>query len=194
MVDYNLLDISAETAEQIVSNFYNIQGKASKLHGEIDFNFRIKIEGEEGYILKISRPEENEKYLDFQQKLLQHLENGKHSFISPKIIKDFQGNTISTFIDEHGQKRQVRLLTWVEGRMWSSVNPQLDQLRKSLGQHCGKLTNALQGFDHPMAHRKFDWDIAQYEWNLKTRVSISNGEKENHFLLSRTISRENHLL
>ena len=39
------------------------------------FNFRIKVENSEEYVLKISRPDEDEAYLDFQQKIIQYIEN-----------------------------------------------------------------------------------------------------------------------
>ena len=72
-MDYSRIKISVKQAEKIVFDLYGIQGKASSLPGYIDFNFRIKVKNEEGYILKISRPEENKKYLDYQQYLLQYI-------------------------------------------------------------------------------------------------------------------------
>ena len=66
MINYSNLKVSILQAEDILFKLFNIKGKAMELPGEVDFNFRIKIEGEEGYILKISRPNEDENYLDFQ--------------------------------------------------------------------------------------------------------------------------------
>ena len=72
-MSYNKLKITNQQAKNITFKLFGISGVASALPGEIDFNFRIKINNEDGYILKISRPEENEKYLDFQQKLLLYI-------------------------------------------------------------------------------------------------------------------------
>jgi 4-aminobutyrate aminotransferase-like enzyme/Ser/Thr protein kinase RdoA (MazF antagonist) len=163
-LNYNNLKISIQEAENILFKLYRIKGTASFLPGEVDFNFRIKVDNTEGYLLKISRPDENESYLNFQQQLLQFVETNGHNLIVPKVIQDKNKNTISEIIDEFGNKRKVRLLTWISGRVWSSVNPQLDDLRFSLGEQCGLLTQALQGFDHTEAHRKFVWDIAQSIW------------------------------
>ena len=66
MNNYTDIKISIPQAEQILFQLYGIKGKASELPGEIDFNFRIKVKDGEGYILKISRPNEDENYLDFQ--------------------------------------------------------------------------------------------------------------------------------
>lgn len=177
-MDHTTIKIKAQQAEKIALELFNVSGKATWLPGEIDFNFRIKSNDGEGYILKISRPDENEKYLDFQQQLLQHIEKKGKELISPRVIKDKKGNPISSFIDDTGNPRMVRLFTWVSGRLWSDVNPQLDDLRHSLGEQCGKLTQALRGFDHPEAHREFDWDIAQSLWTKEHLDLFSQNQKD----------------
>jgi len=156
--------ISIRQVKNILYELYNIKGQTFELPGEIDFNFRIKLENHDGYILKISNSTENEKYLNFHQQLLQYLEKSDSGIIAPEAVKDKNGLLISSFIDESGHKRYLRLLTWIDGRLWSSVNPQLDGLRFSLGKQCGLLTQALQGFEHPVAHREFVWDTAQSLW------------------------------
>lgn len=177
-MNYDNLKISTQQAENILSEVFNIEGNASMLPGEVDFNFRIKVENEEGYILKISRPDEDVTYLDFQQKLLQFVETNGQNLIAPKVIKDKNGNAISEIRDTHGKQRKVRLLSWISGRVWSTVNPQLDDLRFSLGEQCGLLTQALQGFNHSKAQREFAWDVAQSLWT-KNHLHLFEGvEKE----------------
>ena len=177
-MDYSTIKVSSSEAEKILFELYNIKGKASSLPGYIDFNFRIKIENEEGYILKISRPEENKKYLDFQQHLLQSIKASDKNLIAPRVITDKNNNSISEITDGFGKKRFVRMLTWVSGRVWSSVNPQLEDFRFSLGEQCGILTKALQSFDHPEAHYYFDWDIAQSLWTKEHLHLFTDQKKE----------------
>ncbi|WP_226064527.1 aminotransferase class III-fold pyridoxal phosphate-dependent enzyme [Kaistella polysaccharea] len=174
---YKNLKISTQEAEAILLKLYNLKGEAKELPGEVDFNFKIKVGKSTDFILKISRPDESENYLDFQQKLLQFVETKNPNLIAPRIIKDRLGNSISKISDENLQSRNVRLLSWVPGRIWSDVNPQLDDLRFSLGQQCGSLTEALQGFDHPEAHREFLWDIAQSLWT-KAHVNLFQKEEK----------------
>ena len=177
-MEYNQIKISTQQAEKILFDTYKIKGIASELPGELDFNFRIKTNTSESYILKISRPNEDENYLDFQQKLLQFVaENGKE-IMSPKVILDKIGSAISTIKDSFGNERKVRLLTWISGRVWSSVNPQLNDLRFSLGQETGKLTAALQGFKHEKSEREFVWDVAQSLWTKEQIHLFENEEKQ----------------
>ena len=177
-MDYNQIKISTQQAEDILFSLYHIKGKAFVLPGEIDFNFRIKAENSVGYILKISRPNESINYLDFQQKLLQYVEANGQQLIAPRVITDSQNNSISTITDSFGNERKVRLLTWISGRVWSTVNPQRESLRFSLGEQCGLLTGALQGFQHPEAEREFVWDIAQSLWTKEQVHLFENEEKE----------------
>ncbi len=171
-MNYNTVKISPLEAEQILYEQYYIKGTAIALPGEVDFNFRIKIEDSEGFILKVSRPGEDVKYLDYQQKILLHLEEKEGA---TRIVKDKDGRAISEVNDKDGNLRNVRLLSWVSGRVWSQVNPQLDPLRFSLGKQCGLLTNALQDFTHPLAHREFEWDTAESLW---TRSHLKLFQKE----------------
>ena len=164
MNNYENIKISTEKAEEILFEIYGVKAKASSLPGYVDFNFRIKIENEEGYILKISRPDEIKKYLEFQQELLQTIESSDENLIAPKVILDKNNNSISETKDKLKNVRFVRLLSWVSGRVWSQVNPQLEDFRISLGKQCGLLTKTLQSFDHPEAHYNFEWDIAQSLW------------------------------
>lgn len=180
-MNYNRLKISIVEAESITYEIFNIRGKAISLPGEYDFNFKIKVKDGESYILKISRPGEDEQYLDFQQQLLQYVEEFGEQIIAPRVIVNSKGNAISEIKDTSGRVRKVRLLSWVSGRVWSTVHPQLPMLRRSLGEQCGLLTKALSGFDHLKAHREFEWDVAQSLW---TKDHISLFRKEEREIIS----------
>lgn len=152
--------ISEKIAEHILSTCYLIDGKAHQLAGEIDFNFRIELHSTPSYVLKISHQKVDLNYLDFQDQLLNFLETSEVYKNVPKLQKDRFGKAIAIYTTQTGTSYYVRLLSWIPGRLWSAVNPQLDDLRYSLGVQCGLLTQALLDFDHPLAHRIFDWDLA----------------------------------
>jgi 4-aminobutyrate aminotransferase-like enzyme/Ser/Thr protein kinase RdoA (MazF antagonist) len=179
---FQTLFMSEEQAAKLCHDIYGILGTAQKQTGELDFNYKITTDNGENYILKINRPDTNEAYLDFQQKLLLHIASKKPDFQFPKIIKTIVGDNEKTIVDDYGQTRKVRLLNWISGRLWSSVNPQLDDLRHSLGEKCGNITQALADFNHPFAMREFEWDIAQADWtyphlrlfNAKQRAIITH--------------------
>ncbi len=161
-MNYQNLKISRKEASDILDKLYGIQGEISELPGDIDFNFRVKT-NQGVFILKVSRPTQDVEELEFQGALLEHLESFQE-IVAPKMIRSKRDVTLEDYLDSSGNTRKVRLLTWIKGRLWSTVNPQSSQLRFSLGCECGRLTKALESFDHAKAHRNFEWDVAQSLW------------------------------
>ncbi|MCK4745579.1 MAG: phosphotransferase, partial [Bacteroidales bacterium] len=161
--EYLSILITGEQAAQIAQELYGLRGTIAPLPGELDFNFRI-ITDSGSFVLKVSRPESDIEQIEFQQELLNHVKNNSNGLESPAVIPDLRGNQLSEITDDSGHTRKVRLLSWIEGRLWSSVNPISNRLLFSLGAVAGSLTKVLQGFDHPKARRYFEWDVAQAGW------------------------------
>lgn len=176
--------IHKDLAEKVLLRLYGIQGKALPLTGEVDFNFKITTSEGASYILKVSRPNISLSYLDYQQKILIHLESKSMPIETPKVFLDKQGEQISSFKDEKNRVRYVRLLSWISGRVWSQVHPHTADLRFGLGYLGGSITEALLDFDHLEAKRAFEWDIAQAFWVEEFFPLFNNKEQEVviHFL------------
>lgn len=172
-------NISTITAESIAYQYFGIQGKAKALDGYIDLNFKITC-AEDAYILKISKPETPIHELDFQQKLLSYIECQNPDFQYPKMYKDKKGKAIFDYTDEAGNLRQVRLLSWIEGRLYHQVMPKTENLRYSLGQQCGKITSCLQGFQHDMNRNDSEWNLANALW-VEDYLSLFSTEEQTLF-------------
>jgi len=177
-MDYKKLVLSTNEVEKIVKKEYGILGSASKLQGEIDINYKISTKNSQDYILKISRPDSTSDYLDFQIKILKFINSKNKNLPISKIILNKQKKDITEIVDSYGNKRILRLLKWIPGRLWSSVHPQLDDLRYSLGEKSGNITKLLKDFDHKIAHREFEWDIAQSLWTKKHLNLFNNDQKK----------------
>ena len=177
LTHYQDILFTNEQAESICLEHYGIVGKAQKQVGEIDFNYKVKTQKGNTFILKISRTDTSDDYFDFQQKLLLHINGKNPDFLFPKIVKTKTGENDFFLLDNNQKIRKIRLLEWISGRLLSSVNPQLDDLRFSLGQKCGEITQVLSDFNHPCATRKLDWDIAQGEW-IKAHLQVFNHKQK----------------
>ncbi len=173
--NYQELGISKEQAATIARELYGLEARLDSLPGELDFNFQLNC-GSDSYLLKISRPGADLNFLDFQQALLQHVAHSASGIKTPVPLPDLQGNIISETSDKAGNIRKVRLLTWVQGRLWSGVNPVSESLLLSLGKEAGRLTKTLQGFEHPLARRSFEWDLARAGWTAEYEQLFS-GDK-----------------
>jgi 4-aminobutyrate aminotransferase-like enzyme/Ser/Thr protein kinase RdoA (MazF antagonist) len=172
-------NITLDQIEKFISEEYLIRGIATELPGEIDLNFRIKKSESESFIFKIFNPTEALSRTDFQQKILYHIsQNAPEDAVFPKVIPNKENKQFVTLADTQGNIRNVLLISWIPGRLWSSVNPKLEDLYVSLGEKAGVLTDALQGFSHQMAEIDFDWDIAESLWTKEFLHLFSEEEKE----------------
>lgn len=162
---------------KIVTTHFNIDGIIKLLPGDEDENFRIKTPKGGVFILKIAHQDTSYKHLSFLNKLSGHLDKKNISVEIPKVIPSITGNKI-TEIEIDGHKRYVRLITFIAGRIWSTILPKTHTLREQLGEKAGEITNQLLDFKHPAARRTFDWDLAQSLWTVKHLDLFKGAEKE----------------
>jgi 4-aminobutyrate aminotransferase-like enzyme/Ser/Thr protein kinase RdoA (MazF antagonist) len=170
--------ISNFQAEKVLQELYGIEGKTNALPGYVDHNFRVTIDKKDCYILKISRQNANSNTILFLKDILLYLEKNSDELTTPKIVSDSSGNYVHEIFDDHRNNQNVCLLTWIPGRIWSDVNPRLNDLHYSLGETCGKITKTLLNFENTHAHGTFDWDISQSLWTKKHLHLFNPHEQE----------------
>ncbi len=168
--------MNTEVAADILKQFYGIVGRATPLPGYVDYNFKIEVDNCPTYILKVSRTNCQKDSILFLYEILNYINSTKIEIETPIIIKNNAGQYVSELIDKGDLIQYVRLLNWIPGRVWHQVNPRLPELHHSLGVACGQITTALQGFDHDLAHRDFEWDTAQSLWT-KDHSDLFEGEE-----------------
>src|SRR5688572_33462133 len=102
--------LSETEASALAKRLFGIDGRAQRLDGEYDENFRIG-----DHVLKVASPSERAELVDLQLKALVHLE---------------QGNARVAQAETHGSRRWVRLLDYVPGVLLADVSPQSAHLLK----------------------------------------------------------------
>lgn len=167
--------IRREDVQRILDSCYDSTYKyLHALPGELDYNFALQNPEGEKVILKVSRPGVEASYIDFQSDILSFLKEKKALVQKPVPGKD--GRFLQKYPPAGDPFVYVRMVSWVEGRLWSSVNPLSTGLRNDLGREAGKLTRLLQGYDHPQAHRTIDWDLAGGDW-VRQHMPLFEGEE-----------------
>lgn len=167
---------SSAQATELINNNYGIKSTATALPGELDQNFKIVSDNGGTFILKIARPDTKSEELEFQNALLQYLEKTQPDIPAPRVKRTLDNQELVQLKDAQEHIRHIRLITWIDGRLWNHVNPKTDTLKLDLGRKTGDITTALAGFDHPFAHRKLAWDTAQSLW-IKEKLSLFKGEE-----------------
>ncbi|RMG27955.1 MAG: aminotransferase class III-fold pyridoxal phosphate-dependent enzyme, partial [Bacteroidetes bacterium] len=134
-----------------------------QLPGELDLNVYVASTEGGAYLLKISHEGEDEACLHMQVAALRHLAQHAPELQLSRVIPTRSGAFLQE-VEVQGRQRLMRLLSWVPGRLWARVSPHTPALLQSLGEVCGRLSAALQHFEHPAAHRSLRWDPARAQW------------------------------
>ena len=147
----------------LLAEHYKLKGSLIPLAGELDLNYKLTIDNETAFIVKISRDPETISSIAFQEALLRHLKEKEIEGEVPQLIPNLSG-TYQKEVFLNGKKAILRVLQWVEGRLWSQTNPILSDLRYGLGNHLGNIAQNLQDFKHPFAQRSFEWNLSECLW------------------------------
>ena len=169
-------DNRIKEAGLLLQEFYNKSGKVSALQGEVDENYLVTTDEGQQFVFKVCSTTPLAE-IEFQNEMLHHL-SGHTTVELPQVVVSKNGQDYEK-IEEAGQQKILRLLTWVPGKLYGHVNPQSSQLLASLGEACGNLSRALVGFDHAAAHREYRWDPAQAHWVLEYFDQLSDDKEIN---------------
>jgi len=145
-------------AARLLFDLYCIKGSLTRLATEKDDTFRVGSSDGRQYILKVSNPAEDPEEIALEIELMRHIRATDGTLPIPTVVPNQAGMNCSTIVDEVGQQRVMRLLTYLEGwpldRTQSSV-----QEREKLGQVLARLRLATADFSHPRDSRVLAWDV-----------------------------------
>lgn len=152
--------ISFDEAVSILLSHYRMHARLNSLPGERDRNFLVESEGGERFVLKISGPSEPRAVSDLQLHVHRWLVLSNCGLILPRLQPTLQNEDHVVYRDTRGRSRICRLLSYVSGQPLRAPSYSAAQ-RISAGEASGKLTIALNGFEHEAANRDIIWDIVQ---------------------------------
>jgi Ser/Thr protein kinase RdoA (MazF antagonist) len=149
--------VEPEEARAILDRHWAIDGDLRSLPSERDRNFAVRVEGRDRFVLKLSNATEDPSFLDLQHRAMARLAAAGVPCQLPVVTIDGQ-DVIDVGGD--GAPTLARLLTWLPGRPLATIPPaeRSDELLHDLGRVMGRVATALVTFDHPAAHREFQWE------------------------------------
>ncbi len=177
--DPNRPKFGIDQVSEITKSLYGLSGKFKELPSERDQNFHLVTGVGEEYVLKISAASEKQETLDFQNHALHHLTSRTDSTISPRVRKTAMGEKITQIESLEGTRHYIRMISYLHGRVMSSVNPHSPEMLKDFGRFVGSISKSLTDFDHPATHRDFYWDLKKASSTIgKFKEHISTPEKQ----------------
>jgi Ser/Thr protein kinase RdoA (MazF antagonist) len=161
MVGAVLTRPSFETMEAtaFLERTWGIRGVLRPLPSERDRNFEVRFANATSFVLKVSNLAEDPAFLEMQHAAMAILADAGVPCQRP--VASIAGESIVTWSPSPSvAPLLVRLLTWLPGRPLSDVPPasRSTALLEDLGATMGRCARAMAGFDHPAAHRTFQWD------------------------------------
>jgi len=147
--------------EALVRERYGIDGRADRLTGERDENFRLRTGNGAGYVLKVSPPGESELLTDLPVAVLLHLERTATAIPVPRVIRTLDGETRSKVVDSQGTVRTASLCTYIPGKLLSAASSRTTTQRRACGTMLARLAKALSTFEHEACQRTIPWDLRQ---------------------------------
>ncbi len=152
--------IDVGRAAAVLAETWGIEGVLRALPSERDRNFAVAVDGIDRWVLKISNATEDPANLDLQHRAMERLVAAGVPCQLPVPSRDRRD---IVDIGAPGEPSLVRLLTWLTGRPLATIPPgdRSAELLADLGRVMGRTAAALTGFDHPAAHRRFQWSAEQ---------------------------------
>jgi Ser/Thr protein kinase RdoA (MazF antagonist) len=157
-LDAPFVPLDADAARAIAAQRYGLEPTGvRRFDTERDDTFRLTTD-RGTFVLKVANPVDDPELIAMQGLALQHVERVDPEVPVPRIVRDVDGTTQSLVAGAEGEPRVVRLLTFMPGRTLDYPSTTAAQ-RESLGRTIGRLSRALDGFEHPSADRVLAWDL-----------------------------------
>lgn len=137
-------------AKNILETWYGIIAEVEELPSYSDQNFHVL---DYNYVLKIANIDEEEDFLDFQNRVIERIKN-----INPIGIHPNKSNEIMFRVDNH----LIRLLDYLPGKVLAK-STHTDTLLFNIGELISKIDRELLGMSIPTMNRDLSWDLMHAE-------------------------------
>jgi 4-aminobutyrate aminotransferase-like enzyme/Ser/Thr protein kinase RdoA (MazF antagonist) len=126
------------------------------LVGELDQNIRVESPSGRPSVLKVMHPGYSEAHLDLQARALERIAEVAPDLPVPRVLRTERGELFG-----QAAGHLVWRISWLPGARLEGVRPRHPALLQEVGHTLGAIQRALEGLEHPAAHRHHDWDLAR---------------------------------
>jgi len=150
----------AERVAVELRRLYGLSGQLTRIPTEKDDTFRLATAGGP-FLVKIAPASESAHIVNLQSAVMLHLEESADPIPTQRLIRGVHGQTESTVVDDDGNERILRVLSYLEGSLLAAAQPTSEQFA-GVGAMLGRLDRALGDFTHPDDSRLLIWDLKNF--------------------------------
>lgn len=148
------------TVLQCLQEHYEITGTLVRLSGE-NLNYLLTTVEGDRYVAKIVDDDIPSEVVKMEFEATEYAISKGFEPKLPIIIQNIY-RKIETGINIHLNVRQrLILMTFIEGSVLQNTTDISIKMLENLGKTLASYNLAMQGFDHPAAHRSHRWDVAE---------------------------------
>ena len=148
--------VDLATATDFLRTRYGIAAELEALRSERDLNF-LATSGGRQFVVKISNSGDDPAQIEMESAAMRHVAEVDPELPIPRIVDAVDGARTVTLRAADGRVHQVRVMTVMPGAV-GDLTALPDDFAADFGAVCARLTRAMQGFIHPAADRRLDWD------------------------------------
>jgi 4-aminobutyrate aminotransferase-like enzyme/Ser/Thr protein kinase RdoA (MazF antagonist) len=151
--------VDVRTATQLLRSEYGLDAAVTELRSERDRNFLAEA-GSRRLVVKVSNTGDDADQLAMECAAMEHVARVDPDLPIPRLIPSTTGAQVTRVQAADGRTHLVRVITVLPGEV-ADLTALPDWFATDFGGISARLTRALQGFGHPSAHRRLDWDPRQ---------------------------------
>ncbi|HET6985653.1 MAG TPA: phosphotransferase, partial [Kribbella sp.] len=148
--------VDLATATDFLRTRYGIAAELQTLRSERDLNFLAIADGRQ-FVLKVSNSGDDPAQIEMESAAMRHVAQVDPELPIPRIVDTVDGVRTVTLRAADGRWHQVRVMTVMPGAV-GDLTELPESFAADFGDVCARLARAMQGFIHPAADRRLEWD------------------------------------
>jgi len=149
-------DVDVRRAAQLLRSEYGLDAEVTELRSERDRNFLAEADGRR-FVVKVSNTGDDAEQIAMECAAMDHVAAVDPGFPIPRVLTSVDGRAVVTVEAADGRTHLVRVMTVMPGQV-ADLTALPAWFATDFGSATARLTQALQGFGHPAAYRRLDWD------------------------------------
>lgn len=152
-------NFSAARVKEIARDHFGLEVTVKSLDGERDQNSYLEETSGRRFVLKVANKIERREVLEFQNRVMSHLNRDNRRPLCPAIVPSLTGEEIVSVDNNSKEPHYVRLLTFIEGAPLAKVHPHTPELLYELGGFIGRVADKLRSLPPQPCQPDLIWNL-----------------------------------